>query len=75
MDTRTGELYGLASDESIEDFLKHFSKVDRQFIKPIERELTPLENNEKKIGRNSPCGCGSNKKFKNCCWTGKHKIV
>ncbi len=34
-------------------------------------KLTPLQIDDKKIGRNNPCGCGSNKKFKNCCWTGK----
>lgn len=27
----------------------------------------PLSSNEKKIGRNEPCPCGSGKKYKKCC--------
>ena len=27
---------------------------------------TPIKN-DKKIGRNDPCPCGSGKKYKNCC--------
>ncbi|MBN1931309.1 MAG: preprotein translocase subunit SecA [Desulfobacterales bacterium] len=28
---------------------------------------TPVKRNEKKIGRNDPCPCGSGKKYKKCC--------
>ena len=28
---------------------------------------TPIVNNQPKVGRNDPCPCGSNKKYKNCC--------
>jgi uncharacterized protein YecA (UPF0149 family) len=28
---------------------------------------TPLVRENKKIGRNEPCPCGSGKKYKNCC--------
>ncbi len=39
--------------------------VDGQFIKPATvRRETP------KVGRNDPCPCGSNKKFKKCCGKG-----
>ena len=34
--------------------------VDAQTPQPVRRE-TP------KVGRNEPCPCGSNKKYKNCC--------
>ncbi|TRZ81795.1 hypothetical protein D4R86_02170 [bacterium] len=27
----------------------------------------PIVNVEAKIGRNDPCPCGSNKKYKKCC--------
>ena len=27
----------------------------------------PIRNRQMKVGRNSPCPCGSGKKFKNCC--------
>ena len=28
---------------------------------------TPIRRNEKKVGRNAPCPCGSGKKYKKCC--------
>ena len=28
---------------------------------------TPMRITNRKIGRNDPCPCGSNKKFKKCC--------
>ena len=31
-----------------------------------EKQVT-VKNNDKKVGRNSPCPCGSGKKYKNCC--------
>ena len=34
--------------------------VDAQPQKPVKRD-------NPKIGRNDPCGCGSNKKYKKCC--------
>ena len=27
----------------------------------------PIRNREQRVGRNSPCPCGSGKKYKNCC--------
>lgn len=32
-----------------------------------EQRPEPIRNDNKKIGRNSPCPCGSGKKYKNCC--------
>lgn len=29
--------------------------------------LKPIERSAPKIGRNDPCSCGSQKKFKKCC--------
>ncbi len=31
------------------------------------RKLEPIRNQEEKVGRNSPCPCGSGKKYKQCC--------
>lgn len=31
-----------------------------------------MENKEQKLGRNSPCSCGSGKKYKQCCWKKEH---
>ena len=36
-----------------------------------EKSHTPIVNTEPKIGRNDPCPCGSNKKYKNCCGRNK----
>lgn len=33
----------------------------------------PFEYNQKKIGRNDPCPCGSGKKYKKCCGSPSHK--
>lgn len=30
-------------------------------------KLTPIRRNGDKVGRNDPCPCGSEKKFKKCC--------
>jgi uncharacterized protein YecA (UPF0149 family) len=30
-------------------------------------QLTPIKRTGEKIGRNDPCSCGSQKKFKKCC--------
>ena len=65
MDTRTGDMK-LLSDLTDED-------LKSGALKRIKREITARENKTKKIGRNDPCGCGSGKKFKKCCWTGRLK--
>ena len=36
-----------------------------------EKSHTPIVNTEPKVGRNDPCPCGSNKKYKNCCGRNK----
>jgi uncharacterized protein YecA (UPF0149 family) len=30
-------------------------------------QLKPIKRTGEKIGRNDPCSCGSQKKFKKCC--------
>jgi preprotein translocase subunit SecA len=32
-----------------------------------ELRIDPIRNREERVGRNSPCPCGSGKKYKNCC--------
>ncbi len=34
---------------------------------PNQKAVEPIRNYGEKVGRNSPCPCGSGKKFKNCC--------
>ncbi len=36
-----------------------------------EKSHTPIVNTAPKVGRNDPCPCGSNKKYKNCCGRNK----
>jgi preprotein translocase subunit SecA len=31
------------------------------------KQLSPQSKDTKKIGRNTPCPCGSKKKYKKCC--------
>lgn len=31
-----------------------------------------MDNKDEKLGRNSPCSCGSGKKYKQCCWKKEH---
>ncbi len=48
-------------------------KVERQYEDESEELLEPPAQETPKIGRNSPCPCGSGKKYKKCCM-GKDKI-
>lgn len=36
-------------------------------LKKIQRDLTPKEQERRKIGKHDPCGCGSGKKYRDCC--------
>lgn len=38
---------------------------------PVQRDLTTKEKADMQIRLYSPCGCGSGKKFKWCCYTGR----
>jgi len=41
-------------------------KENRPQQEPQQPKTQPIVRNEKKIGRNDPCPCGSGKKYKNC---------
>ncbi len=41
--------------------------VRREAPKPIAPPKKVVDSSGRKVGRNSPCPCGSGKKFKNCC--------
>jgi hypothetical protein len=59
MNTQTGEI--LPFDEIPPEMADKFI--------PITRDLSKIEELEKRIKLYSPCGCGSGKKFKFCCKT------
>ncbi|HEM8612764.1 MULTISPECIES: YecA/YgfB family protein [Citrobacter] len=47
--------------------MKDYNVLTDFIPKPIDSfQISPIVNNEKKIGRNDPCYCGSGKKFKKC---------
>ena len=51
---------GLDIEPAAKALYLHFLEQRQQASKPIQRE-TP------KVGRNTPCPCGSGKKYKKCC--------
>lgn len=72
MNTYTGEIKNLVTDE---EYQKYTS--DSPLFKAIDvRNLTERQRNQlaamgrTRVSRNSPCPCGSRKRFKNCCYTG-----
>lgn len=40
----------------------------RRGLTPVRRDLTPEERERGRIRFCDPCGCGSGKKFKACCY-------
>jgi uncharacterized protein YecA (UPF0149 family) len=38
---------------------------------PLPPPVDTIHGDEKEIGRNDPCPCGSGKKYKKCCGNGK----
>jgi hypothetical protein len=51
------EVYDILSQSFKQNTSKRFSKIVRRVMRP----------HGKRIGRNSPCPCGSGEKFKRCC--------
>ncbi len=54
-------LYGLPEWNEI------FSKEKQEELYKLQKASHTFVREEKKIGRNDPCPCGSGKKYKNCC--------
>lgn len=59
MDTRNGRLYS-SIDAAPEAARPYCVEVDAE-------QLTPRAKQQKRVGRNDRCPCGSGKKFKHCC--------
>ena len=58
MHTETGEI----KDES------EITEEEKDKFVPVGRKLTLKEIADLKVQKYSPCGCGSGKKFKFCCY-------
>ncbi len=72
----TGEIVKLkksfyGNDEK--KWLERAADIRQKFVALSDNEvktMKPLEPRiRKNIMRNKPCPCGSNKKFKKCCWS------
>lgn len=60
--------------EDIVEFNKLFKDIKEEErprrmddLKVMKRNLTTYQRETRKVGRNEPCPCGSDKKFKRCC--------
>lgn len=63
MDPNSGRLTMVDTEEQMKA-LKKIGLIE------VKRDLTDVERGRLQIELYSPCGCGSGKKFKWCCYTG-----
>ena len=66
MDTRTGNII---LPPELKLLRREFHGELPEFIKEMKIDPTPKQLKRGKVGRNDPCPCGSDKKFKKCCLT------
>lgn len=74
MDTKTGEIIPSAEFQKMIDILpcEEKNKFDARYREmQIIPTLKQLARTPPTVGRNDPCPCGSGKKFKRCCYTGR----
>jgi uncharacterized protein YchJ len=58
----------LNENDSLDDDSEDLDESDDYYDNYDEiKESLPIINQNKKIGRNDPCPCGSGKKYKKCC--------
>lgn len=57
----------LISREDVEPFILRAPQIRELINKPLKRGRYVEVRTEPKIGRNTPCTCGSQKKWKFCC--------
>ena len=69
MNKDDGRIY---TAEQMEREFMHLTRAERrkEFIK-LEPTPRQMERKPPRVGRTEPCPCGSGKKFKRCCWTGR----
>lgn len=69
MDTRTGEIEAYEAMKkrmSAEEFEQYAQEIDPALLSPRNRKQLEASGRTT-ISRNSPCVCGSGKRFKRCC--------
>ena len=74
MDCRSGKIYELQSEDAMQAFQKQFHEQNERELVRIEKsesqtfkEMNPAKRKGRM--RNKPCPCGSEIKFKRCCWS------
>lgn len=67
MDTKTGRIYEIQSNESVTDAEQRL-KLLEDSLKPMVLPLTIRQERLRVVGKYEPCPCGSKKKFKWCCY-------
>ena len=65
MDTRNGNLIPLTPE-----MLEGMEREELGSFVEVKRSLSEKEKTDRQIRLYSPCGCGSGKKFKFCCYSG-----
>ena len=65
---RAAELLAICSEYDWSAIVR-VDPEDEEDLDDLEYKLNPptIEYEEKKVGRNQPCPCGSGQKFKRCC--------
>ena len=63
MNIETGKLLDLAE-------VMKLPQAEQQKYVEVKRDLTLLERANMQVKMYAPCGCGSGKKFKFCCYKG-----
>lgn len=58
---------GVLKDESYVNRIKRHYKIFRDKLKKGNVNEVTFVRSDRKIGRNAPCPCGSEKKYKKCC--------
>lgn len=64
MHTQTGDIF---DPEGMKQFVQEFPEQVKHIV-PVVRDLSERELADRQILLYSPCGCGSGKKFKFCCF-------
>ncbi|MFO7907629.1 MAG: DUF1186 domain-containing protein [Pirellulaceae bacterium] len=63
--------YDMTSKEDVDAFVKRYNQSLQagaaSHPDSVSTPATTITRQEKKVGRNDPCPCGSGKKFKKCC--------
>lgn len=70
MDCRTGDIHHFANDEARAQMERELKRQLAPLTTAEAGELEQLPREKRKNRmRNKPCPCGSNTKFKRCCWS------